>query len=75
MKATTLVNNGTLLVEGNSASGTTDKASLILSGAAPLTSTGLVFVSGDATLQFGSGGITTVGSGASLELDGAGAQF
>jgi hypothetical protein len=75
VKAATLANNGTLDLQGNNSSGTTDKASLILSGAASATSTGTVRVSGDAVLQFGSGSITSVGSGASLELDGSGAQI
>ncbi len=74
VKATTLVNTGALVIQGNAASGTTSKASLILSGAAPSTLTGSVRVGGDATLQFGSGDITTIASGASLELDGSGAQ-
>jgi hypothetical protein len=74
VKATTLANNGTLNLQGNASSGTTDKASLILTGAAAATSTGRVQVGGDATLQFGSGGITTIGAGAWLELDGSGAQ-
>jgi len=75
VKATTLVNNSTLTLQGNASSGTIDKASLVLSGAAASTSTGTLQVSGDATLEFGSGGITTIGAGASLELDGSDAQI
>ena len=75
VKATTLANNGTFILQGNTSSGTTDKASLILSGAAASTVTGYQRVSGDATLEFGSGGITTVGSGGWLELDGSVAQI
>jgi hypothetical protein len=37
--------------------------------------TGRVQIGGDATLQFGSGGITTIASGGWLELDGAGAKI
>ena len=37
--------------------------------------TGYQRVGGDATLEFGSGGITTVGSGGWLELDGSAAQI
>ena len=72
VKAKGLVNDGALVVQGNGASG--NKA-LLLSGAAAPTLAGSVLVSGDAMLQFGSGRITTVASGASLELDGAGAQI
>jgi hypothetical protein len=75
LRATTLTNTGFLDLQGNASSGTTHKASVILSGAAASTLSGSVQVSGDATLQFGSGEITTVGSGASLELDGAAAQI
>ena len=71
VSATTLANSGTLILQGNASSGTTKKASLVLSGAAASTSTGTVRVGGDATLQFGSGGITSIGHGASLELDGS----
>ena len=51
VRATTLANNGTLSLQGNAASGTTNKASLILSGKAAATSAGAVRVRGDATLQ------------------------
>jgi hypothetical protein len=73
--AAALVNTGSLSVQGNTQNGTMNKASLIVSGAAPTTLTGSVQVSGDATLQFGSGAITAIDTGASLELDGAGAQI
>ena len=75
VNATTFANTGTLDLQGNATSGTTDKASLVSSGAAAATSTGAVRISGDATLQFGSGGITSIGPGASLELDGSGAKI
>jgi hypothetical protein len=75
VKATTFASNGTFVLQGNTSSGTTDKASLILSGAATATVTGYFRVSGDALLEFGSGGITTIDSGGQLELDGSGAQI
>jgi fibronectin-binding autotransporter adhesin len=75
VKATTLVNNGTIDLIGNVTSGTADKASLILSGAAASTVTGYLWVSGDATLQFHSGGITSIGPGGSLNLNGSGSQI
>jgi len=83
VKATTLNNGGLsspsslgagLYLQGNSASGTTDNASLILSGAAPSTLAGTVQIAGDAKLQFGSGGIATIGWDGSLEMAGAGAK-
>jgi len=73
--AKTLVNNGSLTLQGNTSSGTTDKATLDLTGAAASTSTGYVRVGGDATLEFGSGGITSIGPGGWLELDGSGAAI
>ena len=75
VNATTLVNDGTLVLQGNASRGTLNKASLVLSGAAAPTLAGSVRVSGDATLQFSSGKITTIGWGTSLELDGADAQI
>ena len=75
VKATTLASSGSLILQGNAASGTTNKASLILSGAAATDVTGYLRVSGDALLEFGSGGITTIDAGGQLELDGSGAQI
>ncbi len=72
--AQSLDNAGALNLLGNAASGTTYKATLKIIGAAPTTSTGRIQVGGDATLQFGSGVITTIGYGAWFELDGAQAQ-
>ena len=73
--ASTLSNNGSLTVQGNASSGSTDLASLILSGAAALTSTGVVRVGGDGVIRYGSGNIATVAGGSWLELDGAGARI
>jgi hypothetical protein len=70
VRATALANNGQLGIEGNTASGTLNKASLIIAGTAASIVTGDLGVGGDAVLEFGSGGITTVASGGSLELDG-----
>jgi hypothetical protein len=73
--ASTLANSGALVIQGNGAFRSTIKASLIVDGAAPSTLTGSIRLGGDAALQFGSGLITTIASGASLELDSAGAQI
>ena len=51
------------------------QSEFVLSGAAAATWTGTAFIFGNATLQFASGGITTIGSGASLDLIGSGAQI
>ena len=74
VKATTFTSSGTFVLQGNAGSGTTDKAAH-LSGAATATVTGYFRVSGDALLEFGSGGITTIDSGGQLELDGSGSQI
>ena len=63
--ATSLNNTGQLLLEGSA----TAKASLIVSGAAPKTLTaGWLRLFPDATIQFGSGEITTIASAATLDL-------
>ena len=74
VKATTLATDGTFVLQGNSTSGTAD-GSFILSGKAASTVTGYLRVGGDATLEFGSGGITSIASGGWLELDGSSAQI
>jgi hypothetical protein len=66
-----LVNTGSVNVSGGA---TTNQATLDITGAAPSTLTGSVSLSGDALLEFGSGGIKTIGADASLTLDGAGAR-
>ena len=73
--ASTLSNNGSLAVQGNASSGAIYRASLILSGAAASTSTGVVRVGGDSLIHYGSGDIATVGAGSWLELDGSEAQI
>ena len=63
--ATSLNNTGQLLLLGSA----TAKASLILSGAAPKTLTaGWLRLFPDATIQYGSGEITTIASAATLDL-------
>ena len=69
--ATALVDNGTFNLQGNAASGTTDRASLVLSGNALPTVTNYLRVGGDALLEFHAGGITTVVKSGWLELDGS----
>src|SRR5580704_661363 len=69
-----LHNTGSLILQGNATSGTTDQATLDITAAAPTTTTGSIRVSGDAMLEFASGGIKAIGTGASLELDGSQAR-
>ena len=75
VSATGFANNGVLMIQGNTTGGTTNQAALIISGAAPGTWSGALRVSGDALLQFGSGALTGIGTGSSLELDGAQARI
>jgi hypothetical protein len=74
VKASGLVNSGSITVQGNAALGATQQATLYVTGAAPSTLTGSVSLYGDSLLEFGSGGITTIGTGASLALYGAQAR-
>ena len=69
--AGTLANTGgTINLQGNATSGTTDQATLNIQGAMPTTVAGNINVSGDALLQV-TNGITAIGSGAQLSLGGA----
>ncbi len=70
-KATTatakgLANTGTIDLTGGAAI----RATLDSTAAAPATWTGSAFLSGDAVLEFASGGITAIGGGAELSLNG-----
>ncbi len=65
--ATGLINGGVIALTG----GTAGQAELAISGAAPATLTGEVDLTGNAVLQFSSGAITGIASGAGLFLDGA----
>ena len=67
-----LRNSGQIVVQGNVAGGI--QAALKVTAAASATLTGSVRVSGDGALEYGSGNITSVGVGASLELDGSEAR-
>jgi hypothetical protein len=70
-----LVNTaGTINVQGNASSGTTNQATLDITAAAPTTAAGFMRIGGDGLLEFASGGITSVGTGAQLELDGSQAR-
>ncbi len=51
--------------------GGTAQASLDITGAAPSTLTGYVFLQGDALLEFGSGHVTAIAANSELSLDGA----
>ena len=71
-KATTvtakgLANTGTIDLTGGAAT----RATFDSTAAAPATWTGSAILSGDAVLEFASGGITAIGSGAELSLNGA----
>ncbi len=71
-KATTvtaagLANTGTINLTGS----TTAAATLDITGAAPTTLDGIYSLSGNARLEFSSGTVAVIGSGASLTLNGA----
>ncbi|MGH8317796.1 MAG: PEP-CTERM sorting domain-containing protein [Steroidobacteraceae bacterium] len=81
-KSTTVTANGSLLNSGliEITGASAVQSTLAVSGAAPTTLTGSYELSGDALLEFGSGGITTIaglpgGSGASLTLNGPNARI
>ncbi|MBV9860284.1 MAG: hypothetical protein JO038_09310, partial [Alphaproteobacteria bacterium] len=74
VSAAGLVNNGPIHISGNTGSGATNQASLNIAGAAPTVLSGQVYLQGDALLDFGSGGIATIASGAQLELQGSEAR-
>ena len=73
--ASGLVNSDQLTLQGNGASGPTNRATLNIGGAAPASLTANTFVRGDADLVFKSGAITSIGAGALLEIDGAQARI
>jgi hypothetical protein len=62
-----LSNTGSLIMIG----GQTSTVTLNISGAAPSTLTGDNYLAGNAALQYGSGSITAIGSGAVLDLNGS----
>jgi hypothetical protein len=64
--AANLVNTGYLSLTGSA----TVAATLDVGGAAPTTLSGSIHLAGDALLEFGSGGVTGIGGGAQLSLDG-----
>lgn len=74
VKAASLVNTGSLTLQGASASATTDQATLDITGAAPAMLTGANAIRGDADLEFGSGAITSLATQSTLEIDGAQAR-
>ena len=72
--AGTLTNTGgTINLQGNATSGTTDQATLNIQGAMPTTVAGNINVSGDALLQV-TNGITAIGTSSQLSLNGAQAR-
>ncbi len=73
--ASHLNNTGTIALYGSGNGAPLEQATLdITSGAAPATLTGQVFIQGDALLEYASGKITSIGSGAELYLNGTGAR-
>ena len=74
--ASGLANSGSLVIQGNTTNNdAAHRSTLKITGAAPSVWTGSGRISGNAILQFGSGGITSLQSGSSLELDGSAAQI
>ncbi len=71
LSAAGLSNSGTIDLFGNTTPGTTNQATMLIAGAAPSSLTGINNLSGDALLQFGSGAITSIASGAQLNETGA----
>jgi hypothetical protein len=61
-------NTGSLSIIGTNNSGTNARATLNIAAAAPTTWTGTGILVGDALLEFASGGITGIASGATLRL-------
>src|SRR3984893_18056548 len=74
VSAAALSNTGTIDLFGNTTPGTTNQATMLIAGAAPSSLTGTYNLSGDALLQFGSGAITGIASGAQLNETGAQAR-
>jgi hypothetical protein len=70
LRAGGLVDSGSITVQGEA----TNQTTLDVAGAAPRTLRGSLILEADALLEFGSGGITTIGAGASLTLYGAEAR-
>jgi hypothetical protein len=64
---------GTINLQGNAASGTTNQATLNIQGAMPTTVAGQLNVSGDALLQV-TNGITAIGANSQLSVNGAQAR-
>lgn len=76
VSATSLINTGSLTLQGSTASGATTQAKLAISGAAAATVTNFIRVGGDANLSFGTGtGLTYITYGGWLELDGSQANI
>jgi len=70
-----LNNTGLIKLWGNQTVGTSEQATLDITGAAPTTLTGSVILYNDTDLEFGSGGITSIAFGGYLEQDGAQARI
>jgi hypothetical protein len=70
-----LVNNGTIFVDSQNTAGASQRASLIVQSAAPSASTGYLRLAGDSLIDYQSTGITSIASGATIELDGGAASI
>ena len=68
--AGSLTGAGTVTLWGNENIGTTAQATLDIAGDAPTTLTTSIYLHGDALLEFGGGGISTVAAGVEFQLDG-----
>ena len=74
VSAAGLNNLGTINIEGNTAANATARATLNIAAAAPMAWTGTANLTGDALLEFASGGIGSIGSGAQINFSGAQAR-
>ncbi len=70
-----LVNEGAINLYGNSALSTSNQATLHLTGATSATLAGDLYLHGDALVEFASTGLTSIGAGAQLQVDGKNARL
>ena len=65
-----LTNTGTINLWGNENLSALKQATLVVNSAAPTTLLGKTYIHGDSLIQYASGGIQTIGTGAELQIDG-----
>ena len=75
MTVSSLNNLGTINLWGNENLGSKNQATLNITGAGPSTITGKIYIHGDSLVEYASGGITSIASGAELQLDGQQSRF